>query len=345
MFRGAGIVWLAALCGCNAIFGVSDKEIGDANVGGSAQGGSPATGGNGGSPGVGGAPGTGGQPQGGGGNAAGGDNTGGGGKGAGGDGGMGGSGGSPPVLVDRGLVVRYFIDEAATGTGPQAVRDSGPAPALDLTLSYDNMQYVQASTGRGIELSGNHDGYAAAPTPDGTKIRDVFDGALESTMEIVLDVAGDNALGYPFFLQQDGDLDGRFGLGIDGDTPYFEYNQDSPGLQDVSALWDPNLKAAGRVVAHVIVDTTLPNEEDRITFFVNGVQAGNQTPNVALIPPAQNEGVDTCANCSLIIGNRLAGTHPFRGVVYYAAIYNVALTANERQNNVDLLMVNDDTPP
>jgi hypothetical protein len=320
--------------GCNAIFGVSDLEIGEPAPTGSGGMGGDGTGAMG--------------PTGGGGDGAGGATASGGG-GDGGAGGLGGAGGSTPTtLVDRGVVVRYFLDEAASGSMPAAVLDHGPPPTFDLPISYDGMQYASAPTGRGLAYDLDHLGNVGAVTTDGTKIRTDLDESVEATVEVVFDAnpGSVEATQFIFMLKATATGDGRLGLALEGANPYFEYNQDTPATADVTQLWDVDVHVLGRVVAHVVVNTALANAADRVVLFVNGTPAPpHLNPGIPVIPATQDDGVNTCPSCELHIGNSISTQRSFAGTVFYAAIYNVAFTAAELQNNLTVLTANDDPPP
>jgi hypothetical protein len=347
MVRNLGILFGVALIvagGCNAVFGVDGLEFdappadgGAGGRGGQGMGGENAGG-------LGGEGNAGGSEGGAGGEAGG---TGGRG-GAGGSGGAGGGGGSLG-LVDRGLLVRYFIDEAGSGNDPSQLIDAGPDPKFHLPLDYTgNVAFDQAATGRYLEMPPNHGGSAKAPAGNGTKLRSDLDGSVEATLEVVFDAnpgAMENTE-YIVMLKNDTSADARFGLGLD-DTgaPYFEHNQDTPSISDASQVWDTDLRPQGRIVAHVVVDTTRILAQNRIRLFVNGtIVAPDPNAPVTITPPALNEGVDTCGDCWLVIGNGVTGVRPLSGDVHYVAIYNVAFTSQERQDNLAILTANDDGP-
>lgn len=345
MFASIAVV---AAAGCNAIFGVSDLDF-DTRPTAATGGGGANAGGAGGSAGadeVGGAGGLGG--AGGAAGGFGGDGGGGGGAGGGGAGGGGGEGGAPPTLIDRGLLVRYFVDEAASGQGPAALSDHGPGAAFDLPIVYDAMmQYAEASTGRGLHFPPGHEGAARRPI-QGTKVRDDLDGVTNATVEVVFEATSASSGGGVLFMMMDpGSGDGRFGLGISNDTfMYFELNQDTPAISDASALWSADVVGVGRVVLQAVLDTTLPTAAERTRLFIDGVLVPHhQNPPITVTPPTSGEGIDTCLACELTIANRQQGDREVVGTVYYAAIYTEALTVPELDQNRALLTENDDTAP
>lgn len=333
--------------GCNAVFGVDDLEFD--GLPSDASGGHGGAGARGGATGEGGGAGDGGDVGGLGGlGGAGGRMAEGGGGAGSGAGGQGGQGGAPPALVDRGLLVRYFVDEAASGQMPPALTDHGPAPLFDLPIVYDAMvHYAEAGTGRGLQFPANHDAAAHQVIQD-TKVRSDLDGVTAATIEVVFEATSASlGGGVLFMLMQPGSGDGRFGMGIGANKfPYLELNQDSPAVSDASALWNVDVVGVGRIVLQVVVDTTLPTEAERARLFIDGVLAPHHAnPPFAVIPPMVGEGIDTCATCELILANRQQGDRFVAGTVYYAAMYTEALTTGELANNVALLTANDDAAP
>lgn len=266
--------------------------------------------------------------------------------GVGGLGGAGGAGGASSVLTDRGLVARYFIDEADSGQMPSALADAAPNP-VDLPLTYDPvMSYVGGGSGRGIEWSiGFHDGFASESI-DGTKFRNDLEGTTQVTLEVVFDAegsAGNADLVFQF--QREGDPNADLGISVrDAQYPSIEFNDDVAGA-DVAAVFDVNVVSIGRTVVHVVIDTTEATTEDRIRLWVDGVEAAPFTVfPIAILPPDLNETLVFHPTTELNLGNRPTGDRPFRGQIFYAAVYSAAFTPQEIQDNLAILTLNDDSP-
>ena len=93
------------------------------------------------------------------------------------------------ALVDTGLVVRYFLDEAASGRDPTAVLDSsGVGTAFDLTINYDTdkLAYTETSGNRGLESVSTANNQRANKAINNTsdKVRDNLHGSKTITVEI-----------------------------------------------------------------------------------------------------------------------------------------------------------------
>ncbi len=271
--------------------------------------------------------------------------------GAGGGGGAGASsstsstGGAPPqhpgVLVDEGLIARYYLDEAASGNEPTHARDAAPDP-LDLLLRYDDiataevhMQYAEDAEGhRGWRYDGQGHDSGASVAVDTTKLAAMLQGGTRITFELVADVDDVNPSSSRLI---------HFGLDNDH-TLSFETSRitllsitvNNEGIHD--SLLDH--AAYGRAVYHGVVDTTAADAAERAIFYVNG----SRLQTIYASGTAQDEPLDLQTMRHFVIGNRQIGGRSIAGMIYYAAIYNVALTPAQVLQNAQLLLVNDDTP-
>jgi len=262
------------------------------------------------------------------------------------DGGGGpGAGGSmkifhPGVLVDRGLVARYYLDEAADGQMPTAALDAAPDP-LDLPLTYlddaegEHMTYVEDAAGnRGLAFDAiERDDRASAPI-DGTKVRDMIEGGMEVTFEVVAELEAVSP-----------SVTRLLHIGFDTDhTLSFEtasITRIAASVNDADAgmatVYHPDI---GRAAFHMVVDLSQSVPEDRTKLYVDG----GHYPNVQNVFAVQGVPLTIGDMRHLVIGNREIGGRTPQGVIYYAAIYNVALTDAEVAQNAELLLQDDDSP-
>lgn len=249
-------------------------------------------------------------------------------------------GGAPPthpgVLVDDGLVVRYYMDEATTGQGPTELLDAAPDP-LDLPITYiPEMAYTQDAPGMtGIEWDAAElDGRPTA-SANGTKIVTALHTSTTATVEMVLaftDVSGSNSR--LFYLGQGSDT-GR--LTVSTPSVYFlrfTVNED----RVASSFFDST--PAGRFVLHAVYDTAQATPEERARFYVNG----GRLQSFGTTPPDLNDAISIPADQDIAIGNRESGGRSINGTIYYAAVYSDALTDDDILQNALLLLENDDTP-
>lgn len=99
--------------------------------------------------------------------------------------------------------------------------------------------------------------------------------------------------------------------------------------------------ALGRSVVHLVVDASKATLEDRARLFIDGVE---QAATVSSGPGA-GETVTLPGGESLVLGNEPNSFRSMDGVLFYAAIYDVALDETEITTNAALLLASDDTQP
>lgn len=243
----------------------------------------------------------------------------------------------PADMVDRGLLTRYFIDEAGSGTGPSLLMDSAADP-LPLALAYDGGEpvFVEIAGNRGLRWTelGN-DGFAGVLL-NGTKVHTALDGATAATVEVVLSVEATDP---------DGSRFSHIGVGADS---YFslESHLDSRvefhwegQVKKTSGRWNLDLPSRGRFVAHMVFDTTQNTPRDRLRLYVDGQEVPSNTQD----DPLPGDTVTLPGGALYyVLGNREVGGRTFRGTLFYAALYGEALTAQEVAANAARLLVDDD---
>jgi hypothetical protein len=247
--------------------------------------------------------------------------------------------GVPAVLADTGLVVRYFIDEDDSGTGPTELRDSAPDP-LPLMLHYDDqiMSFTEDSGNRGLHwdriTAGARD--RASVLADGSKIASALDGSQTGTIEVVVDFAT---------LHQTGTRLAHIGSGTDGGVFTLKNLADSTNLQfslnnNATGAWDVEFQGGGRMVLHLVFDSRETNPLPRVVLYKNAIA---MTP-VSEPNPDAGTTIVIGANDYYVIGNRESGDRVGVGSIFYAALYSAALTPMEVANNAGLLLLDDDRP-
>lgn len=242
-------------------------------------------------------------------------------------------------LVDRGLVARYFIDEASSGTGDDAILDSAADPVdLSIDSTDGDLSFTEVGGHRGLVWAQDNttDGVFLADI-SGTKFPARLDTKTAATIEVVVDAVALDTNGARLVHLGASNGNGRLvmrtrgGAGGSSGDPAHWWNG------TIHNTWGIDLEAAGRVVLHLVIDTTLA--QGRAQFLVDGVA---QTPSGAEVP--QNEALSMVGQ-SIGIGNRLAGDRASQMTIYYVAIYDVALTASEIDSNVERLRLSDDRQP
>ena len=241
------------------------------------------------------------------------------------------------TLIDTNLVVRYFFDEAASGTTPTDVLDaSGVGSDFDLAINYgtSDAAYTEVSGNRVWEITDETGGPVArlAINDSSDKIRDAIHGAQKATIELVVNVtAASTSAGRLFGITGSGD-EGALMVLHDNTVGTFRSNE----TENIGSFtWTKSERA----VWHFVVDTTLATAGDRIKIYKNGSDT-----SIALdISPDQNTTFVIEATSFLVVGNRANdGTRGVAGEYFYAALYSGAFSAQDCSDNYDVLTADDD---
>jgi hypothetical protein len=247
-------------------------------------------------------------------------------------------------LVDTGLVVRYYIDEAASGTTPTTVVDAS-SNSYDLTtVNYGsgNMAYTEVSGNRGLEATATTGTQRASRAIDNTSdaLRDALAGAQQITLEIVFTpdavaAGGGRVFGINGRAGENGELMLKAGALTDGNI-LLSFNDVNYPLNGLA------LTAGARVVLHVVIDSTQATAADRLEWSVNGSALADSGTSIPL-----NETLALGSDQDIIAFNR-ENTGSFDrsmdGVVSYAAVYAYGFTNTDVTTNYDILTLDDDTP-
>lgn len=250
----------------------------------------------------------------------------------------------PTTLGNTDLLVRYYLNEAASGTGPTSLLDaSGNAYHLD-TVDYGagNMAFVESTGGqRGLEcttLLG--DGYASHSIDDTSDlIRDALVGAQKLTFELVLrDDEQTSGSGIRWFgiTPVAGGATAHV-MGIATSNAY-DYQIGWKGADNI-VRWNA-ISVGVRRVLHVAIDTTQATQADRARIWWDGVEVTDKSVALTL-----NDALTMSANARLIAMNWLSAlARSPNGVLHYAALYAGAMSPAEVYANAALLDTSDDTP-
>ena len=246
-------------------------------------------------------------------------------------GGVGGEGGAA-TLVDRGLVARYFIDEAASGTAPTELADAAPEP-LALTLFYDTaMTFGERDGQRGLVFTDTEQLDAASTPIADTKIFTRLSGKTGATLEVVVAIDDASTNQSRLIYVGEGTEAGRFSITAPQIDRVYVNWRGYDRIGDFVASLGP-----ARVVLHAVIDTSA--EPDlRVRAFANG----SPLPRIGGLIPGEGAGILLDGDEDLIIGNRPAGYRTPEGAIFYGAIYDVALSDEEVLRNAKLLLASDD---
>jgi hypothetical protein len=243
------------------------------------------------------------------------------------------------ALIDTDLIVRYYIDEAASGSSPTEVSDdSGVGSAANLTLDYGTaLAYTEVSGQRGLEstsVTGDH--HAKYDITNADKIDAMNGVATKVTIEIVADITSGSGSSGRIFAINAGSSSATIGILATG--------------TDIDIYWNESLmryytRTTGRMVTHIVIDTTLATANDRVKIYENGVL---KTSGITIDGnPTQNDTLSISdTSDELWMFNRGASPRDrsIDGILFYAALYDGAFTAQNCSDNYDVLIADDDTP-
>ena len=266
--------------------------------------------------------------------------------GTGGIGGMGGTGtagggdggtatGGAPALDDSGLIVRYFIDEADSGTVAE-LQDSAPSPLPLSIVASSVMSFTEIGGNRGLTWNAIGLDDRASVAIDGTKIHQRLQGSTTATIELVLDLreatTSASRISHIGWDTENGRLTLRT---RDAQLILFHVSDGVPVGE-----FPVDLAGSGRVVIHAVVDTDLTTPSDRARLYVDAapVAATGGTPQ------ALGATIDLSTGRHYVLGNREIGGRSFVGEMFYAALYDEALDPGTIANNTAALQLSDDHP-
>lgn len=275
-----------------------------------------------------------------------------------------GGGGSMPALVDRGLVARYYIDEANSGFAPGELVDAH-ATADNLAIDYytipdppvggaggtggtggagaggappaaPDMEFTEVAPAmRGLTWADHSQDGRAAALIDGGDL-EALNGATQATIECVAQVLRGNPNASRILHIGMGSENGRLAMCTES-ASNLQLRLNNRVIEE----WDLADALLERSVLHYVLDTTLTDVDERLRLYVDGVDQG---PGVTLdSQPALDETL-TFAAATLALGNRSDGKRSLEGTIYYCALYAAALGPTEVAENAALLAVSDDHP-
>jgi len=242
------------------------------------------------------------------------------------------------ALDDTGLLVRYYADEAASGSTPTDLLDtSGVGTALDLPITYgDSLAYTEVSGNRGLHSDSDAGtGIAKSGTlSSGNKIFDALDGSKTATLEYVIDITTYNTNGARIFGLMNGDTgDGTFLMTGDSSGNDFAEIRINNGADtgDVGTI-------TGRSVIHIVWDSAQLDVDDRILLYIDAVLQTGLSVNTTI------DTTLSFSTTSLVVLNRGSQNRSALGTFFYGAIYSGVLSASTISDHYDILTLDDDTP-
>ena len=243
--------------------------------------------------------------------------------------------GTTSALGSATLLARYWMEEAASGQAPTQLLDDQASP-LNLPITYDltNYSYTALPTGRGWESTTTDNAGRATTLVDGTKVQTTLDGTTAATIEVVLAIDALNSSASRIFHIGDGSEVGYFTLSSPNANTLYFYSLGTT----LRGRWDPGFDGT-RAVFHLVYDSSEPTAGDRVRLYKNGVL---QTSTGVTAPPL-NETLSVPNGKYFAIANRELCCRSFDGAIYYAAVYDGALTAGDVSTNSTALLALDDS--
>jgi parallel beta-helix repeat protein len=234
------------------------------------------------------------------------------------------------------LLAQYWIDEAASGQSPTELADEAATP-LNMPLGYvgPSPAWSDGSGGnRHLRFNGTDgtDTGGAIVDIGGTKI-DAIHGSMVATLEVKYamdsDVCTNN--GDRIFGISDGDASANGWLAVrersGRDTLQVRWS--GVGTVGVYAIGSgtPSCPIDSASTVHWVIDTTQAVPANRVKAYIDGVAATVTAIDGSSLPPL-NATIDLGAGTRrMYVGRSHTPFRTFRGRIWYAAIYQDALSA------------------
>lgn len=236
-------------------------------------------------------------------------------------------------LTDDGLVVRYFLNEAPAGSDPSLAIDWADDP-FDLSLEYvdSTMHYVSEGIRRGLafDLVGRDD--AARSPIDDSKVA-ALEGTYELTIEVRVRVDDAATNGSRIVHIGRNDASAVALAATSADRLEARWN----GI--VVRRWDYSAYQGASRTLHLVIDTSAVNAASRFRLLADGVEL-----NPTVVNELPDDAPLAFANDTILaLGNRHRD-RTFRGALFYAAIYDHAISDSTLAEHVEVLQLSDDPP-
>lgn len=229
---------------------------------------------------------------------------------------------SPLGLVDIGLLGRWFIDEAADGTAITALTNAVTG-GVDLGIDYTATTFVEKNGHRGLAIGAAGGGGGPIQSIGGTALEEGLEQTQRFTIELVCEF---NINSLPMFINIVGDGQEPLEFIITGQL---DARLRATGGE---ARWNFNLPT--RSVVHLVFDSRVVEVAE---LYIDGVLVA---PTSSGFPA--NGAVAFGGDPILGLGNAYTTGRPLDGIMYYAAIYNRALTPAAVAVNSAILLERDD---
>jgi hypothetical protein len=240
-------------------------------------------------------------------------------------------------LVGRGLIVRYFINEAESGQGPGKLEDAAPDPLTLAIKASPELSFTTVDGHRGLRWTGEGQAGMASSPIDGTKIQLEMGGSTSGTIELVAQVESVTGMSR---LSHIGIAHDDVFSPASASTDSFRFYLNEPDHTKPVEFPISHYYDLGRIVMHLVLDTSLLAATSRVKLYINGGPISINSDEANL--PDPNEMIQLLNDHHYVLGNAQGGDRSFRGTLFYAAMYSAALTHTEVATNAALLQIDDD---
>jgi hypothetical protein len=245
------------------------------------------------------------------------------------------------ALVSRGLLARYFLDEAPGGQGSTKVFDrSGVGVPFDLTITYDgtNLNWAQLGGSRALDctnIAGDQNAEGAIDDSS-DKIRDALVGTKEATLVVVAAVReGNSGGGRLFAINPESAANTILGFNSNAATT-------------LQAVWEGTVMrtwstGTGVNVWTIVYNTAEGTADDRVKIYKNGILFAA----TVIANPTLDNVLAIAASSFIYMFNR--GAFGFRersvdATLFYAALHSIAATPDEILSEAFDLLKRSDRP-
>ncbi len=244
----------------------------------------------------------------------------------------------PAALLNEEVLVRWFIDESASGQGMGTVLGhDGYAFDLELIDDQGSPVFVEPEAGqRGLLFEQVVSAARLEGVLANTELNEDLAGRQALTIELVLqtDPLDEPRVSTFLYLGRDNQSGTLIGTSMDGVVQVVQL------VDAVASATVTSVRTVGpgqRYVLHVAFDLGGP---EPLVFYVNGTREN------AIVDPgiAQDTKLPPPPTSRIIVGNCWQGGRANIGVIHYAALYGVAFDDAQAAHNAAALLLSDDQP-
>jgi len=233
----------------------------------------------------------------------------------------------------------YLFNEAASGTGPTAVLDTSAGTAANATITYGTGSWTSIAAGDGLSFATG--GSALTGSLGGTKVQTALAGSTTMTVQLVVDV---NNTSGSYFTLYDTSLNPLIEIVID-----FGNLEAQLSIANGGGAWTLghliNFPSSGPFVATFVVDTNQSGGNKCLAWW-----GSTAADTIIVTDPSAGLAVDNGTSWTGGAGMKLGlgfwvGGAQTAGRMYFAALYQAALSSSAVLAGAAALLINNDANP